>query len=162
MIGSALMVTIDSDTSPAHIYGYTFLIGVGVGCFQSAGVAFASAIASPIEVNNAVSLMTIAQICGILTFLCVDRAVFQNLVINKISSVLPGYSTNDISELTAGTSGSVFHSLSSDQKSDVIDQVTDSIRRVFIYPLAVYSFEFILSFSLRRRKLYLSAGKVAK
>ncbi|KAJ5986628.1 DNA repair protein RAD50 [Penicillium sp. IBT 35674x] len=167
IIGSALMFTINSDTSPGHIYGYTFLIGVGVGCFQSAGVAVASAIAAPTEVNNAVSLMTIvlggkAQISGVLASLCVDGAIFQNLVIKKISSVLPGYSTSEISEITTGTSGSVFQSLSSDQKSAVIDQVTDSIRRVLFYPLAISAFGFILSFTLSRRKLYLAEGKVAK
>ncbi|KAJ5554708.1 DNA repair protein RAD50 [Penicillium frequentans] len=154
IIGSALMFTINSDTSPGHIYGYTFLIGVGVGCFQSAGVAVASAIAAPTEVNNAF-WVTKAQISGVLASLCVDGAIFQNLRPS-------GYSTSEISEITTGTSGSVFQSLSSDQKSAVIDQVTDSIRRVFIYPLAISAFGFILSFTLSRRKLYLAEGKVAK
>ncbi|KAJ6024736.1 DNA repair protein RAD50 [Penicillium herquei] len=162
IIGSALMFTIDANTSPAHIYGYTFLIGVGVGCFQSAGVAVASAIAAPADVNNAVSLMTISQICGVLASLCVDGAVFQNLAISKISGVLPGLSKSNISELTAGTSGSVYQNLTLAQQSAVVDQVTDSIRRVFLYPLAVSAFGFLLSFTLSRRKLYLAEGKVAK
>ncbi|KAJ5626420.1 hypothetical protein N7528_003847 [Penicillium herquei] len=167
IVGSALMsslatVTINSKTSAAHVYGYTFLIGVGVGCFQSAGVAVASAVAAPADVNNAVSLMTIAQICGVLASLCVDGAVFQNLAISKISSILPGYSQSDISSLTAGTSGTIYQSLSSTQQSAVVDAVTDSIRRVFLYPLAVSACGFVLSFTLSRRKLYLAEGKVAK
>ncbi|KAJ5736908.1 DNA repair protein RAD50 [Penicillium malachiteum] len=162
IVGSALMFTINSKTSAAHVYGYTFLIGVGVGCFQSAGVAVASAIAAPADVNNAVSLMTIAQICGVLASLCVDGAVFQNLAISKISSVLPGYSESDISSLTAGTSGSVYQNLTSAQQSAVVDAVSDSIRRVFLYPLAVSASGFLLSFTLSRRKLYLAEGKVAK
>ncbi|KAL3470869.1 MFS general substrate transporter [Aspergillus californicus] len=162
VIGSALMFTIDSDTSAGQVYGYTILIGVGVGCYQSAGVAVASAIAAPTEVNNAVSLMTIAQICGVLAALCIDGAVFQNVIISKISSVLPGYSTSEVTELTAGTSSAVFQNLSEELKAVVIDQVTDTIRRVFIYPLAVSAVGFILSCFLSRRKLYLSGGKVAK
>ncbi|KAJ5716728.1 hypothetical protein N7493_008639 [Penicillium malachiteum] len=162
IVGSALMFTINSKTSAAHVYGYTFLIGVGVGCFQSAGVAVASAIAAPADVNNAVSLMTIAQICGVLASLCVDGTVFQSLAISKISSILPGYSESDISSLTAGTSGSIYQNLTSAQQSAVVDAVSDSIRLVFLYPLAVSAFGFLLSFTLSHRKLYLAEGKVAK
>ncbi len=55
------IVTINSDTASANVYGYTILIGVGVGCFQSAGVAVVSSIAPPTEVNHAVSIMTIGM-----------------------------------------------------------------------------------------------------
>ncbi len=40
-------VTVDVSTSNSAIYGYTVLIGLGVGCFQSAGVAVVSALALP-------------------------------------------------------------------------------------------------------------------
>jgi hypothetical protein len=53
--------TINPNTSTARIYGYTILIGTGVGCFQSAGVAVASAIAPPSDINRAVSVMTIGM-----------------------------------------------------------------------------------------------------
>ncbi|KAJ5706542.1 DNA repair protein RAD50 [Penicillium malachiteum] len=164
MTGASLAtVTINSKTSAAHVYGYTFLIGVGVGCFQSAGVAVASAIAAPADVNNAVSLMAIeAQICGVLASLCVDGTVFQNLAISKISSILPGYSQSDIDSLTASTSSTIYQSLSSTQQSAVVDAVSYSIRRVFLYPLAVSACGFVLSFTLSRRKVFPAEVKVAK
>lgn len=55
------IVTINPNTASANIYGYTILIGAGIGCFQSAGVAVVSAIAPPSDVNHAVSIMTIGK-----------------------------------------------------------------------------------------------------
>lgn len=54
-------MTIDTTTSDSAIYGYTVLIGLGVGCYQSAGVAVVSALAPPDEVTNAVTLMTVGK-----------------------------------------------------------------------------------------------------
>ncbi|PKS06149.1 hypothetical protein jhhlp_007466 [Lomentospora prolificans] len=161
VIGSALMSTIDPGTSSPKIYGYTVLIGVGIGCFQSAGVAVVSAIAPPSEVNHAVSIMTIAQVSGILAALSITGAIFQNLVLKKVSSVLPDYPLDDIVHLTTGTGSSLFQALSSELKAAVIFQVTDSIRQVFIYILAVSSLGLVLSFLLSRKRLYLSDGQIA-
>ncbi|CAI4214236.1 unnamed protein product [Parascedosporium putredinis] len=162
VVGSALMVTLESHTSTSKIYGYTILIGIGIGCFQSAGVAVVSAIVPASEVSNAVSIMTIAQVSGILAALSITGAVFQNLVVGKVGSVLPGYSQDDIVHLTTGTSSSLFRGLDAGLKEAVIAQVTESIRHVFIYVLAVSSLGLVLSFFLSRKRLYLKSGEIAK
>ncbi|KAL2132711.1 hypothetical protein VTI74DRAFT_3449 [Chaetomium olivicolor] len=154
VVGAALMVTINSDTASANVYGYTILIGVGIGCFQSAGVAVVSSIAPPSEANHAVSIMTIAQVSGILAALCVTGAIFQNIVVDKVSSVLPDYPLSDIVHLTTGTSSPLFQDLDPKLKRAVVAQVTDSIRYVFVYVLAVAALGFILSLFLSRKKLY--------
>ncbi len=89
-----------------------------------------------------------AQVSGILAALCVTGAIFQNLVTAKVGSVLPDYSPTDIVHLTTGTSSSLFRNLDSDLKRVVIAQVTDSIRYVFVYVLAVASLGFVLSLFL--------------
>jgi hypothetical protein len=89
-----------------------------------------------------------AQVSGILAALCVTGAIFQNLVVAKVSSVLPDYPLTDIVHLTTGTSSPLFQELSEELKRAVIAQVTDSIRNTFIYVLAVASLGFVLSFFL--------------
>lgn len=142
------IVTIKWDTPTANVYGYTILLGAGIGCYQSAGVAVATSIAPRSEANHAVSIMTIAQVSGILAALCVTGAIFQNLVLTKVAAVLPGRPLSDIVELTTGTSSSLFRGLSPELKEAVISQVTDSIRNVFIYVLAVSALGLVLSVTL--------------
>ncbi|KAG9768794.1 MFS general substrate transporter, partial [Aureobasidium melanogenum] len=154
VIGAALMVTIKWDTPTANVYGYTILLGAGIGCYQSAGVAVATSIAPRSEANHAVSIMTIAQVAGILAALCVTGAIFQNLVLAKVAAVLPARPLSDIVELTTGASSSLFQGLSPELKEAVISQVTDSIRNVFIYVLAVSAWGLALSVTLSRKKLY--------
>lgn len=92
-----------------------------------------------------------AQVSGILAALCVTGAIFQNLVVAKVGSVLPDYPLSDIVHLTTGTSSPLFQDLSPELKRAVIAQVTDSIRNVFIYVLAVAALGFVLSFFLSVR-----------
>ncbi len=44
---------------PSRIYGYTSLIGMGVGSFITAGFAVVQALVPPADVNNAVGFMSI-------------------------------------------------------------------------------------------------------
>lgn len=61
LIAKFHIATIDADISNSSLYGYTVLIGFGIGCFQSAGIAVVSALAPASEVNSAVSIMTICE-----------------------------------------------------------------------------------------------------
>jgi hypothetical protein len=68
--------------------------------------------------------------------------------VKNVSEILSDYPLDDIVHLTTGTSSSLFLDLSPELKRGVIAQVTDSIRQVFIYILAVSSLGLILSFLL--------------
>ena len=94
------------------------------------------------------SRKNIAQVSGILAALSVTGAIFQNLVVKKVSGVLSDYPLDDIVHLTTGTSSALFQDLSPELKRGVIAQVTDAIRQVFIYILAVSSLGLVLSFLL--------------
>jgi len=54
-------VTIDTSTSPARIYGYTSLIGAGVGSYVTAGIAVTQALVPASDLNNAVGFMAIGK-----------------------------------------------------------------------------------------------------
>ncbi|TVY16350.1 Efflux pump DEP3 [Lachnellula arida] len=148
VVGAALMTTIKASTSNAAIYGFTVLIGLGVGCYQSAGIAVVSALAPASEVNNAVSLMTIAQVVGTILALSVSGSIFQNIALSKLASVLPNATHSDITQLVTGTSGSFYKSLSADLKTVVVEQVTMAIRDSFYYLVGSTALAFILSLFL--------------
>ncbi|EHK39352.1 hypothetical protein TRIATDRAFT_231166 [Trichoderma atroviride IMI 206040] len=143
--GASLMTTIDVNTSNSRLYGFTVLIGLGIGCFQSAGIGIVSALAPASEVNNAVSIMTIAQVLGIILALSVSGSVFQNMALTYLAAALPDARRDEISQLVTGTSGSFYKSLDTAQKLLVVEQVTAAIRDSFYYLVGITAIGFITS-----------------
>ncbi|KUI70046.1 hypothetical protein VM1G_04716 [Cytospora mali] len=156
--GAALMTTINAEISNSSLYGYTVLIGLGIGCFQSAGIAVVSALAPASEVSNAVSIMTISQVLGIIVALSVSGSIFQNMALSYLSSALPHAAMSELSQLVTGTSGAFYKSLDPDEKHLVVQQVTAAIRDSFYYPCGVTAIGFITSLFLSRKKLFHVGG----
>ncbi|PON24158.1 major facilitator superfamily transporter [Trichoderma gamsii] len=158
LTGAALMTTIDVNTTNSHLYGFTVLIGLGIGCFQSAGIGVVSALAPASEVNNAVSIMTVAQVLGIIVSLSVSGSVFQNMVLTYLAAALPDAKRDEISQLVTGTSGNFYQSLNTAQKFLVVKQVTVAIRDSFYYLVGITAIGFVTSLFLSRRKLFIESG----
>ncbi|KAJ0108707.1 mfs transporter [Diaporthe amygdali] len=156
--GAALMTTIDAEISNSSLYGYTVLIGLGIGCFQSAGIAVVSALAPASEVNNAVSIMTISQVLGIILALSVSGSVFQNMALRYLGTALPDANMSELGQLVTGTSGEFYKSLDTDEKFVVVQQVTAAIRDSFYYLCGVTAIGFITSLFLSRKKLFVVDG----
>ncbi|KAI1387734.1 major facilitator superfamily domain-containing protein [Hypoxylon trugodes] len=152
--GAALMTTIDSNISNSALYGYTVLIGLGIGAFQSAGIGVASALAPPSEISNVVSVMTIAQIVGIIFALAIPGSIFQNKAILYIASVLPNTPRSDLTQLVTGISGAYYKSLSDSDRALVVDQITRAIREAFYYLVGTTAIGFITSLFLSPKKLF--------
>lgn len=161
------IATIDADISNSSLYGYTVLIGLGIGCFQSAGIAVVSALAPASEVSNAVSIMTIckyfnsyslretnccdwkiAQVLGIIVALSISGSVFQNMALRYLATALPDASTSELGQLVTGTSGAFYKGLGPDEKYLVVQQVTAAIRDSFYYLCGVTAIGFITSLFL--------------
>ncbi|KUI54174.1 hypothetical protein VP1G_01690 [Cytospora mali] len=156
--GAALMTTINAEISDSSLYGYTVLIGLGIGCFQSAGIAVVSALAPASEVSNAVSIMTISQVLGIMVALSVSGSIFQNMALRYLSSALPDAAMSELSQLVTGTSGAFYKSLGPGEKQLVVQQVTAAIRDSFYYLCGVTAIGFITSLFLSRKKLFHAGG----
>ncbi|KAK2608283.1 hypothetical protein N8I77_006901 [Diaporthe amygdali] len=156
--GAALMTTIDAEISNSSLYGYTVLIGLGIGCFQSAGIAVVSALAPASEVNNAVSIMTISQVLGIILALSVSGSVFQNMALRYLGAALPDADMSELGQLVTGTSGGFYKSLGPNEKFVVVQQVTAAIRDSFYYLCGVTAIGFITSLFLSRKKLFVADG----
>lgn len=59
LTNTSLIVTMDTTTSDAKIYGYTVLIGAGVGCSMTAGFAVAQTLVSASDLSNSVGFIAI-------------------------------------------------------------------------------------------------------
>ncbi|KAK9773990.1 putative Major facilitator superfamily domain-containing protein [Seiridium cardinale] len=157
--GAALMTTITSSISNSALYGYTVIIGLGIGAFQSAGIGVASALAPTSQISNVVSVMTIAQVIGITFALAIPGSIFQNKAMQYIASVLPDIPQDKLGELITGASGKFYRSLSEADQLLVVDQITRAIREAFYYLVGTTAIGFITSLFLS--KLFHSGGSVA-
>ena len=61
LIGSSLMYTISVTTEPSTIYGYTALVGIGVGSYLQAGYPTSQCLVSPAELADVIGFMSIGN-----------------------------------------------------------------------------------------------------
>ncbi|SPQ21900.1 d2a4af0b-e72f-40ed-9e3b-a3685d7dc991 [Thermothielavioides terrestris] len=159
--GAALMTTVTPSISNSSLYGYTVLMGLGIGAFQSAGIGVASALAPPAEISNVVSVMTVGQVLGIILSLSVSGSVFTNRAISKIAAALPDIPTGEIAALITGASGRLYARLSDAERAVVVAQIMRAISDAFYYLVAITAVGFVTSLFLSSKKLFLSGGAAA-
>lgn len=142
----------DTETSDAKIYGYTLLIGAGVGCSMTAGFAVAQTLVSASDLSNSVGFIAIGtcinrtfrvlgtrqfltfqkgQMWGQIVVLSVGGSIYQNISLERLRDAIPGISNSGALQLTTGTHGTIFESLSSDSQDQVVHIVTDGMRYAF-------------------------------
>lgn len=76
LIGSALMYTVNTQTTTGAIYGFSALIGLGSGMYLQLGHSVAQAKVPPSQVPAAVAFTTIAQLNGMTVVLVLAQCVF--------------------------------------------------------------------------------------
>lgn len=154
LIGSALMYTVDVNTSNAKVYGFTLLMGVGVGCYVQACYPVSQNLVPASEVSDVVGFMGIAQSTGITFFLSLMGTVFNNQAAKKVREILPNTPESEIVQVTAGTSAKVFRLLNEEQRADVIFAVIDSMKASWAILMTAGAISLILSLFLGVSLLY--------
>ncbi|KAL2194194.1 major facilitator superfamily domain-containing protein [Corynascus similis CBS 632.67] len=148
VIGSTLMTTITPSISNSALYGYTVLLGLGIGAFQSAGVGVACALAPPSDISNVVSVMTVVQVLGIILTLSVSGSIFTNRAISRITLALPRITETEATALITGASGALYNGLSDEDRAEVVRQIMSAISEAFYYLVAITAIGFIASLFL--------------
>ncbi|KAL8878107.1 MAG: hypothetical protein Q9198_004019, partial [Flavoplaca austrocitrina] len=128
LIGSALMSTIDVNTSDSAIYGYEVLIAFGAGSFVQASFAVIQTIVTPAEMSYGITLMLVAQLSGLTLGLSIAGAVFLNLATNDLSVILTNVPESDIQQLVSGTSSAIFSSLPDDVRQQALEIIVNALR----------------------------------
>ncbi|KAK7754993.1 hypothetical protein SLS62_003077 [Diatrype stigma] len=156
LAGSALLYTIDIDTSEARIYGYSILTAFGVGLFSQAGFAVAQMKAAPQQLSQAVAFIGIGQVGGITFALVMSNSIFLNKSTNQISDILPGMSRSAVQEAISGFGADFFHSLTSEERRRVLVAIVEAIDKTFIMVITACVLSLVLSIFMKREKLFVA------
>jgi hypothetical protein len=152
LIGSALLYTIDLDTSPAKVYGYSILTAFGVGLFSQAAYPVTQMKAR--QIQQAVSFIGFGQVGGITIALMLSNSIFLNKATNRIAAILPRADRATIQGAVLGYGDSFFLSLPLSQRMDVLAAIIQSINDAFVLVVTAMALSLILSLFMKREKLF--------
>lgn len=159
--GSALMYTVRADTSLARIYGYTVVLGSGVGMWLQASLSVAQAVVSPGDVPAAVGLVMLGQFVGICISLAVANTVFLNDARRAIQAILPDVPSETIGSAIQGSTNGFLDTLEPDLKTRVLDAIIVAMDKVYILVIVAGSITVVLSVFMKRIRLFGGVGMQA-
>ncbi|KAI1018731.1 hypothetical protein LB503_005555 [Fusarium chuoi] len=146
--------TVNEHTSNAKIYGYTIILGTGVGCFCQAGFAVAQMKVKPTEIPYSVGFMTVGQMLGIVFGTGMSGALFVNYGQQALQRVFPNVSKTEIADALAGVGSGLIDSAKPDVKAEAIHGITRAIQLAYVPIIAAGSICLICSLAMRREKVF--------
>ena len=155
------MYTIDVTTTTGAVYGYTILVGFGVGLFVQASFSVAQAVVAPEQIASAVGFITCAQVSGITIALAIANSVFLNGAQKSIEAILPGTPIKDIQAAIGGVGSTFVDGLSKQVKGEVIGAIVDSMSKTYILIITAGALVLVLSAGLKRERLFIAAAAAA-
>ncbi|TGO39153.1 hypothetical protein BHYA_0059g00170 [Botrytis hyacinthi] len=159
LIGGALMFAdVTPDTSIAKIYGFTILIGFGVGLFAQASFSVAQAVVAEELVSSAVGFITCAQVGGVTIALAIANSVFLNGSQEKIQAILPDLPAAEIQQAIAGAGSEFVKNLTEIQQKEVIQAIVESMSKTYAMVITAGALTVVLSLLMKREKLFMSAA----
>ncbi|KAF4871929.1 Efflux pump DEP3 [Colletotrichum siamense] len=159
--GGALMYTVDRNSSQSAIYGYTVLIGFGIGIFIQASFSVAQAVVDLKNVAAVIGFMTLAQYLGNTTALAIANSLFLNVAETKVQKILPEISTSEIEAAISGVAGGFVERLDDGVKGRVIDAIVESIGKIYILVMTAGALVTLLSLFMKREKLFIHVSVAA-
>ncbi|TGO10818.1 hypothetical protein BTUL_0125g00320 [Botrytis tulipae] len=159
LIGGALMFAdVTPETSIAKIYGFTILIGFGVGLFAQASFSVAQAVVAEELVSSAVGFITCAQVGGVTIALAIANSVFLNGSQEKIQAILPDLPAAEIQQAIAGAGSEFVKNLTEIQQKEVIQAIVESMSKTYAMIITAGALTVVLSLLMKREKLFMSAA----
>ncbi|KAM5477000.1 hypothetical protein MauCBS54593_000271 [Microsporum audouinii] len=159
LIAATLMYLVKPDTSAGAIYGYTALMALGVGAFNQAGYSVVQAKVNPNEIPWALGYMMVSQLGGIVLALGMAGAIFVNRSTTGLLTLLPDADPEVVKNAIAGTSSSLFKSLSEHDQAQALSIIVDAISQVYGHLRSVSGgMGVLLSVFLKREKLFLEVA----
>jgi MFS family permease len=146
--GSALMYTVDQATPTSRVYGFTVILGVGVGMFLQASFSVAQAVVELQNIAPAISFITLAQSVGITLALAIANAILLNDSQDKIQNILTNVSSGDIQAAILGARSDIVKSLSPELKARVLDAIVSAIGKTYSLTIAGGALVAVLSLAM--------------
>ncbi|KAH8907861.1 MFS general substrate transporter [Coniochaeta sp. PMI_546] len=154
LIGGVLVYTIDENTSDAKIYGYTIILGTGVGCFCQAGFAVAQMKVKPSEIPYSVGFMTVGQMMGIVLGTGMAGALFINYAQQALARTFPSASPQEIANAVAGVGSELINNAPPQARAEAIHGITRAIQLAYVPIIAAGSICLICSLAMKREKVF--------
>ncbi|KAJ0114270.1 hypothetical protein J7T55_010659 [Diaporthe amygdali] len=158
MTGAALMYTVRADTALSRIYGYTVILGCGVGMWLQASLSVAQAVVSPENVPAAVGLVMLGQFVGICISLAIANTVFLNDARRAIQVILPDVPSETIGSAIQGSTSGFLDTLEPNVKSRVLDAIIVAMGKVYILVIVAGGLTAVLSLFMKRVRLFGAGG----
>lgn len=158
VIGSALMFTVDESTTLAKIYGYSIILGVGVGIFAQASFAVVPAVVPPTMIGSAIGFIALSQITGITIALAIANSVFLNSSLAGLRSLLPDVPRAKIMQTIAGAQSEFFQELEPDVRRRVLGVIVDAQANTYALVISAGALVVVLSALMKREKLFVGGG----
>ncbi|KIX92173.1 uncharacterized protein Z520_12166 [Fonsecaea multimorphosa CBS 102226] len=171
IVGASLMHTIDPHTSPASIYGYSILLGIGSGsAFQSAYSVAATKV-KPHETAAAIGFINVAQTGTTVIALTIAGSIFQNVAFDNLkrglaqvaadgghnSTTLPApYSDAEIHNAISGTQSLIFQQGNAQVRDAAVKAIIDAIDDVYIMGIAAGAVTLVSALLMKRERLFMS------
>lgn len=156
VIGSALMVTLKTDTTAAHIYGYSALMATAGFC-QQLGYTVSTVKVPPNEISDAVVFINIAQLGAIAISLSIANTIFQNVGVHNLQSAI-GFldpSDSDLRAALAGTSSTLLAGASETTKKLALDAIVSTVDKIYILPIVCGALILVSAAFMKPEKLNL-------
>lgn len=158
LIGSALLYTIDTNTSYARVYIYSALGGLGSGAYIQATFAVAQLKAPKKQAKYVVGFLTNAQLAGPAFALSIANAVFLNEATGSLQKILPSVSKSQIQLVIDGVERDVVDSLGSETRRMVTDAIVKALDKPFAVSMTAGALTLLLALSLKWEKLFVKEG----
>ncbi|CAG9948021.1 unnamed protein product [Clonostachys rosea f. rosea IK726] len=159
--GSVAMYTVNSDTLPQYVYGYSILLGAGTGFVFNLGFSIASIkmfqqTGSGLDVQRVSSMQNLSQLGWQLVSLLIGGQMMQELSFKNLTNVLDGmgFSEKEIRKAAAGTSSQLFDSLGAFLQKEAISAITDVISKIYILSIISGVAVIVAALFLPKEKLF--------
>jgi hypothetical protein len=159
--GSVAMYTVNSDTLPQYVYGYSILLGAGTGFVFNLGFSIASIkmfqqTGSGLDVQRVSSMQNLSQLGWQLVSLLIGGQMMQELSFKNLTNVLDGmgFSEKEIRKAAAGTSSQLFDSLGASLQKEAISAITDVISKIYILSIISGVAVIVAALFLPKEKLF--------
>jgi len=148
---------VDVHTSNAHIYGYSILMAFGSGLTQQVAYSAAPAIVGHLRAADAVGYINASQIGSIVIALTITSTIFQNIGFSEVQRALQGdgFSAVEIHAALAGAKSTVFETVSSEVKQNVVEAIVKAIGEGYILVIVAGAVLVIASLLMKREKLFM-------
>ncbi|PWY66752.1 hypothetical protein BO70DRAFT_419069 [Aspergillus heteromorphus CBS 117.55] len=158
ILNNFVSVVVKTGTSASAIYGYTSLMALGVGAFNQAGYSVVQAKVKTSEIPWALGFMMVSQLGGIVIGLGTAGAIFVNEATEGLLKLLPEVDPEVVKNAIAGTSSSLFDTLTIDERAKALDVIVHAINQVYILLITAGAMGVVLSVFLKSEKLFLEVA----